>query len=195
VFSTWETALLWVPFLIPANRTDPPVAFDYPLDGSFPFYCPPAYDFRMFTQAARDAHRLAQAIDRTGPLPISLEERLSYKRFMARDDVPVRCSPTLELEWVAFVMLLREGVDYEGAPSKVAASWLRKLRAKGSGVLRSKFWTDSWQYYIESRLGLELRSEAPRAAIRKRGAAVKTDESVRSSIEGMTKRTVVDAGS
>ena len=149
----------------------------------------------MFSQSARDAHKLAQAIDRTGPLPISLQERLSYKSFMDREDVPDRCSPTLELEWVAFVLLRREQVDYGKAPSKVAAAWMRKLRTKGSNGLRVKFWTDSWSYYIESRLGLELRSEAPKAASRKRGVAVKSDESVRSSIEGMVSKGATHAGS
>jgi hypothetical protein len=116
----------------------------------------------MITEATRAAQIASQAIDPTLFRHPTLKERLDYKRFMDCEDVPVRVSPTIELEWVAFKLLRGGEVNYEEAPSKVAASWLRKLRYKRSKALKDKFWAETWPGYIDCRLGLELRSEVPR---------------------------------
>ena len=122
------------------------------------------------TDAARAALAASQAIDPTLVQP--RKDRVAYRAFMQRDDVPVRTSPTAEVEWMAFNLSIRD-VDYAKAPSKVAATWLRRLRLKKS--LKDKFWSDTWTYYIENRLSLELRAAAPPA--RKRGTAVQSEDS------------------
>ena len=111
-------------------------------------------------------------------------DRARYRKLMQRDDVEIRCSPTLEVEWLAFRLSVRDP-EYETAPSKLAATWLRQLRMKKD--LRAKFWTDTWPYYMENRLSLELRAAQPRkplAVVRRRGPM---DASPRRDIERLLK--------
>jgi hypothetical protein len=132
-------------------------------------------------EACVEANRVSQAIDSTVQ-PKSLQERLTYKAFVRRDDIPVRASPSLEFEWIALSLSVGV-VEYADAPSRVSAIWLRKLRQKK--VLRDKFWAESWSYYMENRLSLELRAEV-KAPAKRKGAASKSDDLVQSSIERMS---------
>jgi len=94
-----------------------------------------------------------------------------YDALMARDDIPATTSPSLEIQWLSFKIPLPNGTSeslraiWDDAPSKVAATWLRQLRMKSK--LQARFWTDTWPYYMENRLALELRAAAPPS--RKRG--------------------------
>jgi hypothetical protein len=132
-----------------------------------------------FKQAAREA-RLEN------PTLINDEnDRALHEAVMANPDVPLTASPSLEIQWIAFNVDIPDA-DWRSVPSKVAAQWLRKLRIQVSGKpLRVKFWTDTWPFYMESRLGLELKAERV-VPSKKKGAAVRTDESVQDSIDGMT---------
>jgi hypothetical protein len=116
-----------------------------------------------FTEAAREAFRASQAEHCTLVHP--KRDRVAYWAYVARDDIPARVSPTVEVEWVAYNLPIGV-VDYGLAPSRVAAIWIRRLRL--NKALKDKFWSDTWPYYMENRLALELRAAAPPA--RKRGA-------------------------
>jgi len=126
------------------------------------------------------AQRASQAIDPTLQ-PNTLKERLAYFAFMRRDDIPVHSSPTAEIEWLAFALSV-PSPSYDNAPSKVAGTWLRRLRLKGAE--RTKFWNEMWPYFMESRVGLELKASAPPTA-RKLARGTKSDEDVQGAIEKM----------
>jgi hypothetical protein len=105
---------------------------------------------------------------------------MQYKRFMSRDDVPARTTPTKEFEWVGFTLSVRE-INYDSAPSKAAGTWLRQIRL--SKALKDKFWADSWSYLMQTGLSLELRAEAPPARKRKSAKAEGADLA-QASIDG-----------
>lgn len=105
-----------------------------------------------------------------------------YDTLMERDDIPMTASPSVEIQWVAFKVPKPNFVKdparkaemcrkiWEDAPSKVAATWLRQLRLKKN--LQTKFWTDTWPYYMENRLALELRAAAPPPVKRGKGGVL-----------------------
>src|SRR3990172_6216808 len=117
------------------------------------------------TEASREALRLLKLVQ---PTIIHPQNDLGfYDALMACDEVPATASPSLEIQWIAFNVPKSNGTPercrgiWSGAPSKVAATWLRQLRLKRN--LQAKFWTDTWPYYMENRLSLELRAAAPPA--------------------------------
>lgn len=120
-----------------------------------------------------------------------------YDALLARNDLPATVSASEEIQWIAFNLgtstedkvLLRS--RWESAPSKVAATWLRRLRMKGEW--QEKFWTDTWPFYIESRLSLELKAGSPPAA-KKRGRAEVGDGglALQASIDQFKRKGVVD---
>lgn len=138
------------------------------------------------TEACREASRALKLVQPVAIVPRN--DLAFYDSLMTRDDVSVSVSPSLEVQWVAFnIAISTEDKDrcermWRTAPSKVAATWMRQLRM--SKKLKDKFWADTWPYYIENRLALELRAGAPPAAKRVlRGG--KTDGDVQASIERM----------
>jgi hypothetical protein len=135
-------------------------------------------------EAAVEAFAVNQAVDPTLSTARSRLERLQYKRFMRRDDVPARTTPTKENEWVGFTLSVRD-IDYDSAPSKAAGTWLRQIRL--SKALKDKFWSDSWTYLMQTGLSLELRADAPlprkRKSVKSEGADL-----AQSSIDGFKKR-------
>ena len=135
-------------------------------------------------EACLAAARIANEANPTFDNP--KKDRWKYVGVMGRDDVPVRVSPTVEVEWVAFSLSKLEP-EYSSAPSKVAATWLRRLRL--NKALKAKFWDEIWHYYIESRLSLELKAGAPPSA-KKVARGGKTDAEVQGSIDKMGSRDV-----
>lgn len=107
-----------------------------------------------------------------------------YEALMASTEIPATASPSEEIQWVAFFMARPCGVWWDTTPSKAAATWMRRLRLKRS--LRDKFWQDSWTYYMESRLSLELKAGAPPAAKVTAKRTGKSDEDLAGQIERMT---------
>lgn len=136
-------------------------------------------------EACVAAQRASQAIDSTLDRPKSAKERTAYYGFMRRDDVPAHASPTLEIEWLAFSLSVKEP-DYNTAPSKVAATWLRRMRLKGAE--RTRFWNEMWPYFMENRVALELKSANPLPSKKKAVKGAKSDEDVQAGIEKMSQK-------
>lgn len=109
-------------------------------------------------------------------------DRWKYVAVMNNDAVPLRTSPTVEIEWLAFSLSKTEP-EYKTAPSKIAATWLRRLRLKK--VLKDKFWSDTWPYYMENRLAIELRAVGPKPKSAK-SVGQKSNSEMADSIDRMT---------
>jgi len=139
------------------------------------------------TEASKQALRALKLVQ---PTMIHPQNDLGYyDALMASGDVPDTASPSQEVKWVAFKVPLPNGTPdrlraiWGDAPSKVAATWLRQLRKNSK--LQAKFWTDTWPYYIESRLALELKAGVQRGGkVSGSGRGVRTggDSAMRESM-------------
>jgi hypothetical protein len=153
------------------------------------------------TEATRAALRFNQALDPTTPQPKL--DRLTFRTAVQSGLLSYDAPAVEEIKWVALNLVMNHrDVPYDTAPSVSAAAWLRRMRWSSGKALKEKFWNDTWQFYIESKLGLELKADAPRKAphvgsgrgVRKGGDAAMRESMVR-SVGAVGNGKATDAGS
>ena len=143
-----------------------------------------------FSVACREASKASMAIDSTLQQSGRLD-RLAFRAAMEPGVLPDDASASVEFRWMAVQLVMNvHDVPYETAPSKAAAAWIRRMRWKSGKSLKDRFWEESWPFYMDSRLALELKTSVPAAAKKAAGKGGKTDGDVQSQIERMGTRGV-----
>lgn len=150
------------------------------------------------SDASREGLAAARASDPWGEHQGT--DRITFRRAVQSGLLPAAAAASDEFRWIAvqLVMNMRE-VPYDTAPSMGAAAWLRRMRWRSGKALKERFWEESWPFYMDSRLSLELKVSAPPVP-KRRAAKSEGVDLARSSIDGFLKKDgengkAVDAGS
>ena len=135
------------------------------------------------TTAALEASRASDPWGARGP------DRMIFRKAIQSGLLPPAAAASDEFRWIAVQLTMNmRDVPYETAPSMGAAAWLRRMRWKSGKSLKVKFWEESWPFYMDSRLSLELKAEMVPASVvpsRKKAVAGRSDDEVQASIQRM----------
>jgi len=105
-----------------------------------------------------EATEASRELRKVQPTLIQPQNDLAFfLNVMRRDDLPDTSEPERETLWVAFWMTVpMDQSEWNRAPSKAAARWIREIRLNND--LRNKFWGETWTGYMNRRLAITLPS-------------------------------------